>query len=68
VAWPKNSPAVRALSLWCGILTFFFSPDMVHAEFLDRLESLTYLPQSQYQQLDQIPCRRPALKNPKPTF
>jgi len=68
VAIPKNPSATRTLSPWCGILTFFFSPDMVHAEFFTRLESLTSLPHRQHQQLDQVFPKRSAKKNPKPTF
>ncbi len=34
---PTDSPAIKILSVWFGILVFFFSPDVIHAEFLDRL-------------------------------
>ena len=37
-AIPKNSPEIKVLSLWFGLLVFFFSPEVVHANFLDRLE------------------------------
>ncbi len=51
---PRNSPAIKILSLWLGLLIFFFSPDVVKAEFLDRLELLDHLRQGHYQQLEQI--------------
>ena len=51
---PKNSPAIKVLSLWFGLLVFFFSPEVVHAEFLDRLELINHLRQGHYQKLEQI--------------
>ena len=51
---PKTSPAIRALGLWFGLLVFFFSPEVIHAEFLDRLELISHLRQGQYQKLEQI--------------
>lgn len=38
VEMPRNSPAIKVLSLCFGLLVFLFSPDTVHAEFLDRLK------------------------------
>ncbi len=40
---PTNSPAIKALSLWFGLLVFFFSPEIVHAEYLDQLDLLNHL-------------------------
>jgi hypothetical protein len=42
-------------------LVFFFSPDIVHAEFLDRLELLSHLRQGHYQKLEQILARQERL-------
>ena len=36
-AVPRDSLAIKVLCLWFGVLVFFFSPDVVHAEFLDSL-------------------------------
>ncbi len=37
----KDSSAINLFSLWFGLLVFFFSPEIVHAGFLDHPESLT---------------------------
>jgi len=58
---PKNSPASKVFSLWLGVLVFFFSPDVVHAEFLDRLELLNHLRQGHYQKLEQMLTRQEKL-------
>ncbi len=40
---PTDSPAIKVLGLWFGLLVFFFSPEVVHAEFLDRFELISHL-------------------------
>ncbi len=40
---PTNSPAIKVLGLWFGLLVFFFSPDIIHAEYLDQLDLLNHL-------------------------
>ena len=40
---PTNSPAIKLLGLWFGLLVFFFSPEVVHAEFPDGLNLLKHL-------------------------
>jgi len=62
---PKSSPAIKTLGLWFGLLVFFFSPDIVHAEFLDRLELLKHLRQGHYDRLEQIPTRQERLYQAK---
>ena len=57
-AIPKDSLAIRVLSLWFGVLVFFFSPEVVHAKFLDRLELISHLRQGHYQKLEQIFTRQ----------
>ncbi len=58
---PKDSPTIKALSLWFGVLVFFFSPEIVHAEFLDRLELIQHLRQGHYEQLEEILTRQERL-------
>ncbi len=62
---PKDAPAIRVLGLWCGLLVFFFSPDVIHAEFLDRLELIQHLRQGHYQKLEQIFTRQETLYQAK---
>jgi tetratricopeptide (TPR) repeat protein len=62
---PKDSPAIKMLSLWFGVLVCFFSPDVVHAEFLDRLELPNHLRQGHYQQLERIFTRQERLYRAK---
>ena len=64
-AIPKNSPAIKVLSLLLGLLVFFFSPEVVHAEFLDRLELINHLRQGHYQKLEQILARQERLYQAK---
>ena len=51
---PKDSLAIRVLSLWFGVLVFFFSPEVVHAKFLDRLELISHLRQGHYVKLEKL--------------
>lgn len=37
IEFPQDPPTIKLLSLWFSLLVFFFSPDIVHAEFLDCL-------------------------------
>lgn len=62
---PKNSPAIQVLSLSFGLLVFFFSPEVVHAEFLDRLELINHLRQIHYSKLEQILTRQERLYQAK---
>ena len=39
---PQGSLAIKLLGLWFGLLVFFFSPDLLHAGFLDLSELLTH--------------------------
>ena len=64
-AIPHTSPAIRALGLWFGLLVFFFSPEIVHAEFLDRLKLVSHLRQGHYQKLEQILTRQERLYQAK---
>ncbi len=64
-AIPHTSPAIRALGLWFGLLVFFFSPEVIHAEFLDRLELISHLRQGHYQKLEQILTRQERLYQAK---
>ena len=40
---PTDSPAIKVLSLWFGLLVFFFSPEVIHAESLCELNLLNHL-------------------------
>ncbi len=51
---PKGPIAIKGLCLWFGFLAFFFSPEIVHAEYLDRLELVNHLRQGHYSQLEKI--------------
>ncbi len=55
---PRDSKAIHLLGCWTGVLFFFFAPEVVHAEFLDRLELVTLLRQNQFAKLEHILTRQ----------
>ncbi len=54
---PKDSPAIKILGLWFSVLVFFFSPEIIHAEFLDRLELNQHQNQDDHSKFDQLLLR-----------
>lgn len=53
------------LNLWLSLWVFFFSPEVVHAEFLDRLELIKHLRQGHYSKLEQMLTRQERLYQAK---